>query len=77
MLAGVFEDIGELKLKTVEEPQIKSPYDIKDQVELASICCTDIHILSDSPKHPGNTGFVLGHEIVGKVTEKGEEVTNV
>ncbi|MFJ7368817.1 zinc-binding dehydrogenase [Lysinibacillus sp. NPDC098008] len=74
MLAGVFESIGTFKLKEVEEPQIQHATDIKIMVEAASICGTDVHILSNPPSHPATPNTVLGHEFVGRIIEKGEDV---
>ena len=77
MKAAVFEKQGILKIKDIEEPKITRGDDVIIKVEAASICGTDIHILSVPPKHPAKEGAVLGHEFIGKVVETGSEVKRV
>jgi len=74
MLAAVFEGEGKLNLKEVPIPQIKNLDDVLLQVEAASICGTDIHILEVPPGHPANKGVILGHEYTGKILEIGDGV---
>lgn len=76
MLAAVFEGKGKLELKEVPIPEIKSPNDVLLQVEAASICGTDVHILEVPPGHPANKGIILGHEYTGKILEVGSKVTD-
>lgn len=46
------------------------------KVEACGVCHTDLHILEgDLPAH--RLPLVLGHQIVGRVVERGEEVTRV
>lgn len=45
------------------------------EVEAASICGTDLHILDG--KHDSTIGIVLGHEYIGEVIEVGSSVMNV
>lgn len=45
------------------------------EVEAASICGTDLHILGGG--HDSEQGIVLGHEYIGRVLEVGSSVTNV
>lgn len=45
------------------------------EVEAASICGTDLHILGG--KHDSTEGVVLGHEYIGRVIEVGEAVEKV
>ena len=74
MLAAVFEGEGKLNLKEVPIPEIKKLDDVLLQVEAASICGTDIHILEVPPGHPANKGVILGHEYTGKILEIGDGV---
>jgi len=46
-------------------------------VERASICGTDLHILSVPPGHPATSGTILGHEYVATVVEVGSGVTHL
>lgn len=77
MLTGVFEKVGKLELQERNEPKLTSEKEVKIKVEAASICGTDVHILSDPPSHPATTDTILGHEYVGEVVEIGKEVRNV
>lgn len=74
MLAAVFEGEGKLNLKEVPIPEIKGLDEVLLQVEAASICGTDVHILETPPGHPANEGVILGHEYTGKVLEVGNSV---
>ncbi|WP_342045763.1 zinc-dependent alcohol dehydrogenase, partial [Bacillus sp. OTU530] len=51
--------------------------DVKVKVLAASICGTDVHILSDPPGHPAAAGIIQGHEYMGEVVEIGKNVKNV
>ncbi len=75
MLAAVFEGEGRLNLKKVPIPRIKRGDEVLLEVEAASICGTDVHILEVPPGHPASPGVVLSHEYTGKVLEIGKEVT--
>ena len=75
MLAAVFEGEGNLILKEVPVPEVKKSDDVFLEVEAASICGTDVHILEVPPGHPANRGVILGHEYTGKILEVGDAVT--
>ena len=77
MLAGVFEKPGSVALQEKEMPTLKSDLDVKIKVLAASICGTDVHILSDPPGHPATTGIIQGHEYMGEVVEIGKNVKSV
>lgn len=77
MLTGVFAAVGNLELQERKIPNLNSKSDVKIKVEAASICGTDVHILSDPPGHPATTDIVQGHEFMGEVVEIGDEVGNV
>ncbi|GKV65854.1 MULTISPECIES: zinc-binding dehydrogenase [unclassified Sporosarcina] len=77
MLAAVFEDIGKLSLQNKNIPEIESDNQVKVKVEAASICGSDIHILSEPPTHPATTGIIQGHEFIGEIVEIGKNVRNV
>ena len=74
MKAAIFEGDGKLTLKEVPIPTIKNSLEVIIKVEAASICGTDIHILSTPPSHPANLGVILGHEYLGEIIEMGEDV---
>lgn len=77
MLAAVFEEVGQLKLKDVPVPQITKPDQVKLKVEAVGICGTDVHIVANPPGYVATPGTILGHEYVGRIVEAGQDVTNV
>jgi (R,R)-butanediol dehydrogenase/meso-butanediol dehydrogenase/diacetyl reductase len=77
MLAAVFEGEGKLVLKEIPVPQIKTEDEVLLEVEAASICGTDVHILEVPPGHPATPGTILSHEYVGRVLEIGKGVTHL
>jgi len=47
------------------------------EVEMCSICGTDVHIMSVPPGYIAKPGTILGHELVGKVAATGDGVKNL
>ncbi len=74
MLAAVFEGNGILELRKRPVPVIAGDRDVLLNVELASVCGTDVHILSVPPGHPATKNTILGHEYVGTVLDAGNAV---
>lgn len=77
MEALVFRGPGDWALQTFPVPQIQAEDDVLLKVDRASICGTDVHILSVPPGHPATPGSILGHEYVATVVETGAGVSNV
>lgn len=77
MRAAVFEKEGVLVIKEVPKPVITKEDDVIIEVELCSICGTDVHIMSVPPGYKATPGTILGHELVGTIVEIGEKVTTV
>ncbi len=77
MRAAIFKGDGRVKLEAVPRPVIEKPDDVILKVEACSICGTDVHILNVPPAFEANTGITLGHELVARVEETGEDVENV
>ena len=77
MLAAVFEDVGKLELKMVPVPRIQREDQVLVEVEAVSICGTDVHITAVPPGYEAVPGTILGHELVGKIIEKGEAVEHL
>lgn len=76
MLACVYEDRGEFRIKEREKPSIVNATDAIVRVTLSSICSSDIHIKHGAvPK--AVKGVTVGHEMVGVVEEVGTEVKKV
>lgn len=74
MKAAVFEGVGNLKVKEVDVSVVENPDELILEVEVCSICGTDVHIMKVPPGYEAKPGTILGHELVGKVVEKGEGV---
>ncbi len=72
-------EIGKLKINEVQDPQIKSPYDVLIKMKVIGVCGSDIHyfttgrIGSQVVEYP----FILGHEGAGIVISTGEKVSRV
>lgn len=77
MRGAVFADVGELAIMERDVPVLERQNEVILDVQACGICGTDLHILSDPPGQPATTGVVLGHEIVGTVSEVGSDVLNL
>jgi 2-desacetyl-2-hydroxyethyl bacteriochlorophyllide A dehydrogenase len=77
MQAVVFRGAGQWGLEEVGVPRIQAGDDVLLAVNRASICGTDIHILSVPPGHPATPGSILGHEYVATVAEVGPDVRDL
>ncbi len=74
MRAVVFESEGKTALKEIGIPEIRQPDDVIVEIEVCSICGTDVKITDVPPGYAAEPGTVLGHEIVGTVVETGGNV---
>lgn len=74
MLAGILERPGRCVVAHHPIPELAHADDVRIAVELAGVCGTDLHIADLPQRHPARTGIVLGHEIVGRVVERGSAV---
>jgi len=77
MQAVVFHGEGKWAVEAAPLPRIAADDDVLLRVERASICGTDIHILSTPPGHPAMPGSVLGHEYVATVIDAGAGVEHL
>ena len=77
MRAVVFHGEGRWGIEAIPLPRINSDDEVLLKVDRASICGTDIHILSTPPGHPATPGSVLGHEYVATVVETGSGVAHL
>jgi 2-desacetyl-2-hydroxyethyl bacteriochlorophyllide A dehydrogenase len=68
---------GKLELADRPVPSIDRDHEVLLQVDIASVCGTDVHILSIPPCHPANEGIILGHEYIGTVVDAGEGVAGL
>ena len=76
MKAYTYIDKGRFELKEKPEPRILDPKDAIVKVTLASICTSDLHIKHGSVPR-AVPGITVGHEMVGIVTDVGEQVHSV
>ena len=76
MKALVYHGPGQKAWEHVPDPKIINPTDAIVQVDITTICGTDLHILKGDV--PAVTdGRILGHEGVGTITEVGQAVTKL
>ncbi len=75
MNAIIFSAEGETTYKQVPKPTIKHPDELLLKIEAASICGTDVHILSTPCSYPlAQQGIIEGHEFVGRIEAVGADV---
>ncbi|MSS15735.1 zinc-dependent alcohol dehydrogenase [Porcincola intestinalis] len=74
MKAVVFKDLATWAFEERPVPEVKKADDVLVEVEAASICGTDVHVLGDPPGFIGTKGIILGHECVGTVKQVGTGV---
>ena len=67
----VFQGEGRWALEARPMPSLASDDDVLLKIDTASICGTDLHILSVPPGHPATPGSILEHEYVATVEEAG------
>lgn len=75
--AAVFLGPNLVEVQDRPLPRLGTKSDVLIAVEACGICGTDLHLLSDPPRHPATPGVVLGHEIVGRVVETGSETVGI
>ena len=76
MKAYTYIEKGRFELKDKPEPKILDSKDAIVKVTLASICTSDLHIKHGSVPR-AVPRITVGHEMVGIVTEVGEQVHSV
>ena len=77
MKSVIFKDIATWCFEERPVPEVKLPDDVLVEVEAASICGTDVHVLGNPPGFIGTKGSILGHECVGVVKETGSGVSSL
>jgi threonine dehydrogenase-like Zn-dependent dehydrogenase len=73
MQALTFHGPRDVRVEDVPKPTIQEPTDVLLRIDRSAICGTDLH-----PYHGRleiEEGFVLGHEYMGTVEDKGDAVT--
>jgi 2-desacetyl-2-hydroxyethyl bacteriochlorophyllide A dehydrogenase len=72
MQAVTFWGPHDVRVEEVEKPSIEEPTDVLLRVDRSAICGTDLHPYSGRMEM--EEGFVLGHEYLGTIEEKGDGV---
>lgn len=74
MKAAVFKGNGILKVEEVKKPVISEPDEVILKIISASICGSDLHVLSVPPGQHADPGVIMGHEMFGTIEEIGTKV---
>lgn len=72
MKALVYVEPGKTEIQEVADPHLTAPTDVIVDIDATSICGSDLHIVAGTMLD--DSGFVLGHEMVGTVREIGDAV---
>jgi len=76
MRALCWNGINDLRVQTVDDPQIVNPRDAILRVTMSTTCGSDLHFLGGYLPTM-REGDVIGHEFMGEVVEVGSEVKKV
>src|SRR5690625_7174410 len=74
MRALIYTAPGQTEVQEVADPVNQEPSDAIVDVIATSICGSDLHVVSGDLVP--DTGFILGHEMVGRIRELGPAVKN-
>src|SRR5262245_19271290 len=87
MRAAVWHGRQDVRIDDVPSPAITSPGDVLVEVDLATICASDVtewisgpHVIPVDRPHPltGHRGpVILGHEYIGHVVDSGDTTLRV
>ena len=75
MRAVVFKGTEQVAIEDRPVPKIKDPTDIIIKVHYTALCGSELHVYRGH--QPSGTGFIMGHEFTGTVTETGSDIKNV
>jgi threonine dehydrogenase-like Zn-dependent dehydrogenase len=76
MLAAVFKRKDVLEIEDRPEPKDLAGDEVLLEIEGAGVCGSDLHILSDPSTFRATEGVILGHEMVGRIVDRGRSVTD-
>ncbi|GAA4972088.1 zinc-dependent alcohol dehydrogenase [Kineococcus glutinatus] len=74
MRALVWHGVDDLRVETVDDPQVLNDHDVIVEVGLSTSCGSDLHLLGGYIPFM-RSGDVIGHEFMGRVVEVGRAVT--
>jgi len=72
MKAVVFKGPHKVELEDRPIPKIQDAGDIIVKVEYTALCGSELHVFRGH--QPSPTGFIMGHEFTGRITEVGSDV---
>ncbi|KAI9692105.1 MAG: hypothetical protein M1822_006335 [Bathelium mastoideum] len=75
MKAVVFKEPHVVALEDRPIPALREPTDIIVKVEFTALCGSELHVFRGH--QPSPTGFIMGHEFTGTVSEVGSAVKTV
>ncbi|OBT62381.1 hypothetical protein VE03_08427 [Pseudogymnoascus sp. 23342-1-I1] len=75
MKAVVFDGPHKVSLQDRPVPSVQAPTDIVVAVSYTALCGSELHVFRGH--QPSPTGFIMGHEFTGVVTEVGSAVKTV
>ncbi|EEP82020.1 conserved hypothetical protein [Uncinocarpus reesii 1704] len=75
MKAVVFKGPYKVELEDRPIPKIQDPKDIIVKVTYTALCGSELHVFRGH--QPSSTGFIMGHEYTGVVSEVGSDVKTV
>ncbi|KAJ3544877.1 hypothetical protein NM208_g2809 [Fusarium decemcellulare] len=74
MKAVVFNGIKDVSVEDRPTPTIQDPQDIIVKVRYTALCGSELHVFRGH--QPSATGFIMGHEFTGVISEVGSAVQN-
>jgi len=75
MQAVVFNSPGDISLEVRPVPTIQDARDAIVKVRYSGLCGSELHVFRGH--QPSDTGFIMGHEFTGVVTDVGNSVASV
>ena len=75
MRAVVFKGPYKVAIEDRPIPKLKDPTDIIVKVEYTALCGSELHVFRGH--QPSDTGFIMGHEFTGIVSEIGDAIRTV
>lgn len=75
MRAVVFKGKEKVEIEERPVPKIKDPTDIIIKVRYTALCGSELHVYRGH--QASGTGFIMGHEFTGEVTETGSDIKTV
>ncbi|MGQ3413412.1 zinc-dependent alcohol dehydrogenase [Natrinema sp. LN54] len=76
MRALCWQDVNDLRVQSVPDPEIVNPRDVVLRVTMTTPCGSDLHFI-DGYLPTMREGDVIGHEFMGEVVETGRKVEAV